>query len=50
MLPMLELHTVYMKPDSEKDRETRNQVPGEGFKSEEGWHEILRFLLKLFRI
>ena len=24
----------------QKDGEPRNQVPEEGFKSEEGWHEI----------
>ena len=27
--------------ESEKDGEPRNQVPEEGFESEEGWHEIL---------
>ena len=29
---------------SEKDGEPRNQVPEEGFKGEEGWHEILNSL------
>ena len=38
------------KPESEKDGEPRNQVPEEGFKSEEGWHEIFCILLNLLRI
>ena len=28
------------RTESEKDGEPRNQVPEEGFKSEESWHEI----------
>ena len=36
--------------ESEKDGEPRNQVPEEGFKSEEGWQEILHILLNLYRI
>ena len=36
--------------ESEKDGEPRNQVPEDGFKSEEGWHEIFNSLLKFFRI
>ena len=37
-------------PESEKDGEPRNQVPEEGFKSEEGWHEIFNILPNIFRI
>ena len=36
--------------ESEKDWELRNKVPEEGFKSEEGWYEILHILLNFFRI
>ena len=36
--------------ESEKDGEPRNQVPEEGLKSEESWHEILHMLLNFFRI
>ena len=36
--------------ESEKDGGPRNQVPEEGFLSEEGWHEILHLLLNFFRI
>ena len=47
------LHTLVPCLDcteSKKDGEPRNQVPEEGFKSEEGWLEILHILLSLFRI
>ena len=36
--------------ESEKDGELRDQVPEEGFKSEEGWHEIFNILVKLCKI
>ena len=36
--------------ESEKDGELRNQVPEEGFKSEEGLHEIFNILLNFFSI
>ena len=36
--------------ESEKDGEPRNQVPEEGFKSEEGLHEICNILPNFFRI
>ena len=36
--------------ESKKDGELRNQVPEEGVKSEEGWHEIFNILINFFRI
>ena len=33
-----------------KDGEPRNQVPEEGFESEEGWHEILNISHKFLTI
>ena len=36
--------------ESEKDGEPRNQVPEEGFKSEEGWYEIFNILPNFSRI
>ena len=36
--------------ESEKDGEPRNQVPEKGYKSEEGWHEILLIFLNFLRI
>ena len=33
-----------------KDGKPRNQVPGEGFKREEGWHEILNIWLNFVKL
>ena len=35
---------------SESEKEPRNQVPKESFKSEEGWHEIFKIVMYFFRI
>ena len=37
-------------PESGKDEKPRNQYPEEGFKIEEGLHEIFDNLLNIFRI
>ena len=39
-----------VRSESEKDGEPKNQVPEEGFESEEGWHEILNIWLNLFTL
>ena len=37
-----------MRAESEKkDGELRKQVPEEGFESEEGWYEMITFILNL---
>ena len=36
--------------ESEKDGEPRNQVPEEGFETEEGWDEIFNILVNFFII
>ena len=42
MLKLHDLFYIYVRSaEAEKDGEPRNQVPEEGSKSEEGWHEIL---------
>ena len=41
---------MYGVAESEKDGEPRNQVPEEGFESEEGLHEIFNSLPNIFRI
>ena len=35
--------------ESEKDGEPRNHVPEEGFKSEEGWHEMFHISVTIFQ-
>ena len=39
-----------LSTESEKDGKPRNQVHAEGFKSEEGWHEIFNILFYFFMI
>ena len=42
--------SLYAIAEFKEDGEPKSQVPEEGLKSEEGWHEIFNILLNCFMI